>query len=251
MYIYKYKPLICANFKMHGTLNIFSSFLSDISSEFTNINIDLIIFSSYISLPFTRFFFNNRDVKWGGQDFSLKRAGAFTGETSTLMLKDIGCSYVIIGHSERRKEFSESNEVVRNKVLLALESNLIPIVCIGESLKDYKDGYTKNVLKYQLKASLPVECNSNIIIAYEPIWAIGSGYFPTVKEIYDVHCFLKDCLIDLYGLDHFPLLYGGSITSKNINTFLNIKNVDGVLIGSSTLNSVCFLDIIRNIKLIV
>ncbi len=172
-------------------------------------------------------------INLGGQDCHPKRAGAFTGDISALLLKESGVYYVIIGHSERRQHHNESNAIIAEKACMAIECGLIPIICIGESEENYIKGQTLAVLNDQLTESLSGIrqhiTQAPFIVAYEPIWAIGTGKTATLTDIEKVHSFLRKQLPDT------PLLYGGSVTASNAGDILPIPHVNGVLVGDASL----------------
>jgi triosephosphate isomerase len=174
----------------------------------------------------------------GAQDCSDKECGAYTGDVSPSMLKDIGSEAVILGHSERRQYQEESNKLICRKAENAFNNNLLTIICVGESLKQKKDGNTLRVIGEQLKKSLPDKIKPNdLVIAYEPIWAIGSGLVPSNDDIYKVHSFISEKLKSRYGgrAKKIKILYGGSVNKKNASSILSIDCVDGALVGGASL----------------
>lgn len=173
---------------------------------------------------------NYPEIILGGQDCHPKRTGAFTGNISALLLKESGATYVIVGHSERRHYHNESNALIAEKACMAIECGLIPIICIGESEETYNNGLTLDFLKKQLDESLcGINKEQHFIVAYEPIWAIGTGKTATRADIEKVHSFLRTQLPDT------PLLYGGSVTASNAYDILTTPNVNGVLVGGASL----------------
>jgi triosephosphate isomerase len=178
----------------------------------------------------------------GAQTCAAFDHGAYTGEVSARLLKEIGCTYVIVGHSERRSLFGETNEGVREKAMQALIHGLIPILCIGEPLDVYERGGAKAYLEQQLAESIP---DKDFILAYEPLWAIGTGRVATTEDIQEIHGFLKDLLVSS-GLVKTPVVYGGSVTAENSQAILALKEVSGVLVGGASLSLETFLSIIRS-----
>jgi triosephosphate isomerase len=177
--------------------------------------------------------------------------GAFTGEISPRMLKDIGCTYVIIGHSERRKYFCEQDNDVNLKVKKALAAGLTPIMCVGETDEEREKGVTKDVVGRQVKQGLAgVEKIDSMVIAYEPVWAIGTGKVATSAQAQEVHAFIRGILKNLYGsaADDIRLLYGGSVTKENIGDLIAMEDIDGALVGGASLKADGFLGIIQNIS---
>ena len=179
----------------------------------------------------------------GAQDCSIYDSGAYTGEISALMLKENNCQFCILGHSERRQLFNETNENVQLKAERLINQNINPIICIGETLEEKNLGLTKEILSNQIKKSLPKTSNENIIIAYEPIWAIGTGLMPTLQEINQIHNFIKN---EIKNLKIYKVLYGGSVKSANSSDILNLTHVDGVLVGGSSLEPLEFIKILNS-----
>ena len=174
----------------------------------------------------------------GAQDCSDKESGAFTGDISPEMLKDIDLEMVILGHSERREYHNETSEIVKKKAINALKNKLKVIICVGESLSQKKNGKTLRIIGDQLKKSLPDKITSNnLIIAYEPIWAIGSGLIPKNEDIFKVHEFIAKKLVKKYGVKgkKIKILYGGSVNKKNAEDILSIDFVNGALVGGASL----------------
>lgn len=176
----------------------------------------------------------------GAQDVSAHENGAYTGEISAQMLNEIGARYVIVGHSERRQNHFETNEIVREKAMRALEAGLVPILCVGETFEQKSKGQTFDVLREQIENSIPSSPASSIIIAYEPVWAVsgrGTGLTPTMDEIAKIHEFLRT-------LTPAPILYGGSVNGDTAAEIMSIPNVDGVLVGAKSLKPDDFIPII-------
>ena len=178
----------------------------------------------------------NNSIGLGAQDCHFEKFGAFTGNVSPLMLKDIGCKYVILGHSERRIYHFESNLIIKKKLLNAIEHNLKVILCIGEDSKTKKKNKTLDFLAKQIKETVPTKNLANkIIIAYEPIWSIGSGVTPNINDISNIHKFIKDKLIKINRFyRNTKILYGGSVNNKNAKKFLKINEIDGLLVGGAS-----------------
>ena len=184
-------------------------------------------------------------VSLGGQDCHWLIQGSYTGDISAEMLKDLGANYVIVGHCERRKYHFETNEIVSRKATAALEAGLSPIVCVGDSLSDRENRVAEAAVKEQLISSLPTDIeNNHIIIAYEPLWSIGSGLIPSVEEIGSMHTLIRGVLLK-NGINNFSILYGGSVKSHNIEMVINAPNVDGVLLGGASLDLDELLDIMK------
>ena len=185
------------------------------------------------------------------QNMHYEDKGAFTGEIAPGMLKDIGCTYVLIGHSERRKYFHELDEDVNLKVKKALAVGLKPILCVGETEDERVKGVTQSIIDRQIKKALSgVEKIDNVVIAYEPVWAIGTGKVATSAQAEEVHSFIRGILKELYGdvSQSIRILYGGSVTKDNIGELIGMGNIDGALVGGASLKPDAFLGIIQQIS---
>ncbi len=186
----------------------------------------------------------------GSQNCHFEQKGAFTGEISIEMLDYCGVSHIIIGHSERRAYFDESDELINKKLLAILDFGKTPILCIGETLDERNSGNTFNVLSKQLNADLEgvsAEAIENIVIAYEPVWAIGTGVSATTEQVVEAHNWIRQFLVEKFGeaAKGVALLYGGSLNEKNANELLAIENVNGGLIGGASLKGESFAEIIK------
>ena len=185
-------------------------------------------------------------VEVGAQDCHAEAFGAFTGDISAEMLRDAGAHLVILGHSERRTAHQETNRAVAQKVLAALRAGLEPIVCVGESLEQHKAGETLEVVRGQLAGSLPQALNGHrFAIAYEPIWAIGSGLTPSTQQIEETHQAIREALEAAFPESGAPILYGGSVNGSNAADILAAKEVGGALVGGASLKASTFLKIVR------
>ena len=204
-------------------------------------NAEVVICSPFIYLPELRNLNSESNIKLGAQNCFWEEKGAFTGEVSPQMLKDIGCEYVILGHSERRKYFQESDEIINKKIKKALEVGLKVIFCIGESEEERKAGKTKELLEKQLKKGLEGILNS-VIVAYEPIWAIGTGKACEIPEAKEVNLFIKE------KIPGKPILYGGSVNSQNGKNYVKEAGFDGLLVGGASLKAEEFINIIKSLK---
>ncbi|MBT4880175.1 MAG: triose-phosphate isomerase [Alphaproteobacteria bacterium] len=186
-------------------------------------------------------------VQVGGQDCGVYANGAYTGDVSAQMLKDFGCTHVILGHSERRRHHQETNDLVKRKAIKALEAGLIPIICVGETQEERQRGETMNTLLTQARESVPLEGATfqNVLVAYEPVWAIGTGETPQPDEVQEVHEGLKKGLAEASLRDEqFHILYGGSVTAQNAKEFLSIPAISGLLVGGASLKVEDFWKII-------
>jgi len=194
---------------------------------------------------FNEIIFNSRVIKIGGQDCGFAENGAFTGDVSAKMLKDVGCQYVIIGHSERRKHYFESDEIIAKKLKNALGFKINPILCIGEKSECRASQNYLQFLENQLRQTLlDADEIDKILIAYEPIWAIGTGNNANVDQIAEVARFIRELVTSNFkNIKEFSILYGGSVTSKNSAQILKIANIDGLLVGGSSLDANEFINI--------
>ncbi len=193
----------------------------------------------------------NSKIKLGGQNIYWEDKGAYTGEISGLMLKDLGCTYVIIGHSERRQYFKESSQDVNRKVHAALRNNLLPIVCVGETLEQRQKGRALASSKQQIRNGLKGFSSdqvSKLTAAYEPIWAIGTGQAATPGDAVEVHSMIRSVISEMFGnevADSVRILYGGSVTAENIESFIREPEIDGALVGGASLKVDAFVRIIE------
>lgn len=224
------KKIVIANWKMNGDFSLLKSLQASLLSVHDKSECEFILCPPFTLLGEAKKTMGDF-AHIGAQNCSAFPSGAHTGEVSCKMLSDIGCSFVIIGHSERRTKYSESNDFIKSKIKLALEYDLRPIVCFGETLEQYKSCETEEILCSQLDFLQDDSIKSmmdNILFAYEPIWAIGTGLTPTLDEIHKVHSFL-------YKKFGFMGIYGGSVNHDNYKSILNTENVSGVLIGGESL----------------
>ncbi|MBA9082442.1 MULTISPECIES: triose-phosphate isomerase [Bartonella] len=242
------RPLIAGNWKMNGM----GESLKELHAIATGIRSDLgCLFEALICVPATLLsrasdVVSGEKLLLGGQDCHFSDSGPYTGDISAAMLKEAGASHVIIGHSERRTAYHESNAIVCAKVQAAWRANLVALVCIGETLEERENGEVLDVIAHQLESSLPDNATAqNIIIAYEPIWAIGTGKTPTSEDVAQVHNFIRDKISYRFGNEgcNMRLLYGGSVNSSNALELLNTAHVNGALIGGASLKAVDFLTI--------
>jgi triosephosphate isomerase len=209
---------------------------------------DIVISPPFTSLYAVAELIKGTGVKLSAQDVFYEEKGAFTGEVSPLMLKDAGCEYVIIGHSERRQHFNESDEVVNRKVRASQKNGLMVILCIGESLSEREAGRTYDVLNGQLVNGLREVDAQSLVIAYEPVWAIGTGRTATDDQAQEAHASIRNKLKELYGAlyaDSVRILYGGSVTPDNIDGLMACPDVDGALVGGASLKADSFERIIK------
>lgn len=245
------QTLIAGNWKMNLTVSETESFFKNFKVQKKE-NVELLICPPFTDIPLTRFFLERSSIKWGAQDVYPSEKGAFTGEISPSMLKDLGCSYVICGHSERRQILGESDEFVGRKVQAVLKEGLIPILCVGETLEEREAGKTEERIGEEIGAVfslLKKEEIEKIVIAYEPIWAIGSGRAATAEDAEEISSFIRKIVKEAAGkkaAEAVRILYGGSVNADNIADFLKEKDIDGGLIGGASLKPESFLAIYKN-----
>lgn len=249
------KKLIAGNWKMNCSLDeakaLVAGILNDIYSDKSlQDNCDFLICPPYIYLPTIRHaVFNHGLLGFGAQDCSAEDNGSYTGDISALMLKESGCQYVIVGHSERRQFHKENNELIHRKARKAQENGLCPIICVGESESQREYGQAVDVVLSQIEQCLTEGSNSkNLVIAYEPVWAIGTGKTPTSEDIAEMHGAIREKLKEkLADGANIRILYGGSVKLENAGDILNIADVDGALIGGASLKADSFMGIARAI----
>ncbi len=245
-------PLIAGNWKMYktGTEAVATaSRLAELCKDVTDV--EVMIAPTYLSLPLVAKAFEGSPVKAGAQNLYFEAEGAYTGEVSAPMIKDAGAEYVIIGHSERRQYFGETDESVSKKVTAAVKEGLKPVLCIGETEAERDQGKTFFVLDKQvsdgLKASGPEDIK-DLVLAYEPVWAIGTGKTATTDMVEEVHRHLRKHLESLYSkelADATRILYGGSVKPENAKDLMGIEDVDGALVGGASLDADKFIHIIN------
>ncbi|MFZ4124776.1 MAG: triose-phosphate isomerase [Rickettsiales bacterium] len=231
-------PLLVANWKMHGNKLRVAQFAQQVSAHIPS-HIEAVFCPPYPYLHIPA----KGQLKLGAQDCATDQEGAYTGEVSAAMLRDSGCEYVIIGHSERRQHFEEQEPMIATKAAAALQVGLVPIICIGESEREREEGHTMRVLERQLAPILPLA--EGLVIAYEPVWAIGTGKTPTPEQIEQAHNFIHAQLAKT-ARDSAPhVLYGGSVKPTNIREILALTAVDGVLIGGASLEADAFVTMLQ------
>ena len=214
-------------------------------------SVDIVVVPPFTALVAVLETVKNTNVSVGAQNMYFKDSGAFTGEISPVFLKDLGCNYVILGHSERRDIFNERDDLINKKLKKALASDLIPIVCIGEHLEEREAGKTKEIIEDQFKNTFK-DLNSNemcsVVVAYEPIWAIGTGRTATPEQAEDIHIFIRELIADNYGkntAETVRIQYGGSIKPTNAKEIFKKKNIDGGLVGGASLQPYSFYEIVK------
>jgi len=244
--------IIAGNWKMNNTVQESISLVREIAGSLNDLKgREVVIAPPFTSLYVVAKEIENTKVKLAAQNLFWKENGAYTGEISGYMLKDVGCEYVIIGHSERRQFFGETDESVNQKIKAALKFGLFPIVCVGESLEERETGKTFEVIKRQVEKGFEGLENLEMkkgVIAYEPVWAIGTGKTASPVQANEVHLFIRNLLQESFGKeisDTMPILYGGSVKPDNIKGLMEQSEIDGVLVGGASLDAKGFLKIIK------
>ena len=243
------KRFIVGNWKMHNTISQAETLIRDIVSMYqSHPSVELAVAPPYVALQSVCQLLAATPIKLAAQNVCSKDEGAFTGEISPSMLKALGCHYVIIGHSERRHLFGETDQVINEKIHAALRHDLQPIFCIGERLEEREAGQTHSVIQHQLQtglAGLETKDLSNIMIAYEPVWAIGTGQAATVEQATEVHAAIRSSLATHWKMnsEQIRILYGGSVTAENAQALFQSPQINGALVGKACLNSESFVKI--------
>lgn len=246
------KYTIAGNWKMNGSKSSVTTLINSIKNGITETNnITWVVFPPYPFLEQVEHLLTNSKILWGAQNLSEHKAGAFTGEISAEMIKDFGCSYVLVGHSERRQLYGETDNIIAAKFVAAINANLIPILCIGETLQEREQGLTKKIVDRQLDAILKlsegIKLFNNAIIAYEPVWAIGTGITATPEQAQEIHAHIRLQLAKYDGsiAKQTQILYGGSVKPDNAKSLFKMADIDGGLVGGASLKAQDFLDIGR------
>jgi triosephosphate isomerase len=248
------KPFVAGNWKMntdsHTSVNLAEGVASG-SIDVAGRDVDVAVIPPFVYLQVVVQALNRAAIAVGAQDIYYEQKGAFTGEISTSMLKDIGCNYVLCGHSERRHVMGESDELVNKKVAAAICGGLLPIFCVGEKLEEREASQTNEVVTRQMKqglAGLSTEKVSAVTVAYEPVWAIGTGLTATPEQAQEVHALIRKLLDEMYDgelAEEIRILYGGSVKPDNAADLMRKQDIDGLLVGGASLNADDFVAIIK------
>lgn len=245
-------PVIAGNWKMNMTVQEAVKLVGELKALVRGVeNVEVIV-----APPFTALFTVHKElegssIRLGAQNVFWEEKGAFTGEISPVMIREAGCEYVIIGHSERRQFFRETDETVNRRIKAAQGHGLKPIFCVGESLKEREDGKTFSVIERQIEGGLKGFGDRevvNITVAYEPVWAIGTGKTATPQQAEEVHRFIREKLAELYSNDfagRVRIQYGGSVTPENVKGLMEQEDIDGALVGGASLKAESFSRIVR------
>lgn len=248
------KKVIAGNWKMNNDIAQTAELINGLMSAIKNSPAEIILCPPFTSLVTAQGLLKGSAMKLGAQDVSLYDNGAYTGEISVSMLKAVGCSYVIVGHSERRQYHQETNEIINQKALKVLNAGLVPIICIGETLEEREKNITNHVLATQVKgvlAGLSSDHAEKMIIAYEPIWAIGTGKTATKEQAEDAHQVIRNIIAQLYTeelSEKVIIQYGGSVKPDNAKELLSQRNIDGALVGGACLKADSFAAIVDSVR---
>jgi triosephosphate isomerase len=245
-------PFIAGNWKMNKTVAEAIDLVKQLKASLSGVEgVEVAVAPPFTALFAVRKELEGSSIQLAAQNLFWEEKGAFTGEIAPPMLKEVGCHYVILGHSERRQFFGETDETVNRKVRAALSQGLKVIFCIGETLKEREEGKTFAVIEKQVPGGLKdvrKEEMSSIVIAYEPVWAIGTGKTATPEQAEEVHRFIRKKLVELYSkeiAEGVRIQYGGSVTPENIKGLMGQENIDGALVGGASLKSETFSKIVR------
>ena len=244
------KPIIAGNWKMHKTIAEALEFVNEIKGKLNDESVDAVICAPFTILKDLKEVTKGTNIKVGAQNMHFADNGAFTGEVSPAMLKELDIDYVVIGHSERREYFNETDETCNKKVLKALEVGIDPILCVGETLEEREAGNTKDVCKVQVEKALEnvsKEDLAKVVIAYEPVWAIGTGKTATSEDANDVIAYIREVVANLYGelANEVRIQYGGSVKPSNVAEIMNQSDIDGALVGGASLEANDYVELVN------
>ena len=244
------KPIIAGNWKMHKTIAEALEFVNEVKDRVNNDKVEAVICAPFTLLKDLKQATKGTNIKIGAHNMHFEEKGAFTGEISPLMLKELDMDYVVIGHSERRQYFNETDETVNKKVLKALEVGIDPILCVGETLEEREAGNTKDVCKVQVEKALEnvsKEDLAKVVIAYEPVWAIGTGKTATSEDANDVIAYIREVVANLYGelANEVRIQYGGSVKPSNVAEIMNQSDIDGALVGGASLEANDYVELVN------
>ncbi len=246
------KTIIAGNWKMNKTVGESISLVKELKKLVKGIdNREIVVCPAFTALAAVGAEIRGSNIILGAQNMHFEKEGAFTGEISPLMLKEFGVKYVIIGHSERRHVFNENDDLINKKIKSALENGLKPIFCVGEKLEEREESKTEDVVRSQVNKGLDgitKKDMKHIVIAYEPVWAIGTGKTATLKQAEDAHLFIRKLLKSMFDdkvAEETVILYGGSVNLGNIKNLISMGNIDGVLVGGASLDAKGFAGIVK------
>lgn len=238
------KKIIAGNWKMNYCVNKAEDFVSEIKDAINTDEVDVVICPNFVALDRLSDLLDGTNIKLGAQNVHTEDKGAYTGETSVNMLAAVGVKYCIVGHSERRQYFAETNEIVNKKAKKLLEKDINPIVCVGETLEERESNTMFDVVEKQVRESLDgieeAQMKRNVVIAYEPIWAIGTGKTATAEQANEMCKFIREVVSKMYNdsvAEAVRIQYGGSVKPSNANEILNMSDIDGALVGGASLTN--------------
>jgi triosephosphate isomerase len=245
------RKIVAGNWKMNFDLQEAAGWLGEVETNLRKVNCDVVVFPSFVFIGDMMDMYEGEQIVFGAQNCSHLESGALTGEVSAAQLASIGVEYVIVGHSERREHFSETNQIIHEKIKLALKHELIPVLCCGEPLQVRNEGKQKEYVKQQLEESLfnlSAAAVNEVVIAYEPVWAIGTGLNATPEQAQEMHAYIRSLIAAKYSdslAQQVIILYGGSCKPNNAKQLFACPDVDGGLIGGASLNAKDFIAIIE------
>ncbi|GAB4263095.1 triose-phosphate isomerase [Thermincola ferriacetica] len=245
-------PIIAGNWKMFKTVEEAIALVSELSKKVQDVEgVEIVVCPPFTALDAVNEVLNDSQIVTGAQNMFWTKEGAYTGEVSPVMIKNVGCKYVILGHSERREYFGETDETINKKIKSAFEHALIPILCVGEKLEQREAGLTEQVVRTQTEgalAGIPAGQVSQLVIAYEPVWAIGTGKTASDEDAQKVVAYIRKVIAELYEADtaqQVRILYGGSVKPENIAGLMKQPDIDGALVGGASLDAESFARIVR------
>lgn len=245
------KPIIAGNWKMHNTMAEAKTLVKDLAALVADAQAEVVVCAPFTALAAAKEAAQGTNIKVGAQNIHWEAKGAFTGEISAAMLKEIGVEYVVVGHSERRQYFAETDETVNKRTKAALAAGIIPIVCCGETLEEREANITEKIVGDQVKADLAdltATEVASLVIAYEPVWAIGTGKTATDDQANEVCTFIRKTIADLFGqeaADKVRIQYGGSVKPATISNLMAKSDIDGALVGGASLKAEDFSQIVK------
>ena len=244
------KAIIAGNWKMHYTPEEAVKVINELKPLVKDATCDVVVCPTFVCLDAVLKAVKGSNIKVAAQNMHFEEKGAFTGEVAPGMLEAMGVSYVVLGHSERREYFNETDETVNKKVLKALEVGIDPILCVGETLEEREAGNTKDVCKVQVEKALEnvsKEDLAKVVIAYEPVWAIGTGKTATSEDANDVIAYIREVVANLYGelANEVRIQYGGSVKPSNVAEIMNQSDIDGALVGGASLEANDYVELVN------
>jgi triosephosphate isomerase len=246
------KPLMAGNWKMHYTVAEALALVEELGRGITRLDDrEVVVAPTFTALGAVAKALSGSLIRLAAQNCHWENQGAYTGEISPPMLKDVGCHYVIVGHSERRQYFRETDQEINRKVAALLSHGLMPILCVGETLEERQGGRTMSVLAGQVSGALngvEVRAGDRIVVAYEPVWAIGTGHTATTEQAQEAHVFIRERLAGCFNksvANEIRILYGGSVKPDNVDALMAMPDIDGALVGGASLKAASFIRIVE------